>query len=164
MTSDDKVAFSAREMETLALAWQCFESEPKIDYKKLAAIAGYTEGSAKTTMGNLRRKLKASAAQQGISDGAATPKTPKSGAGGRPKKRIVDDGEESPTKRKATPKTKKTVNKDIQDEDEEFLDVRVKKEEALGLQLDSWAYGDGGNSGAFAFDSGNGTSGFDSFN
>lgn len=30
MTSKDTVSFSPREMETLALAWQCMESQPKV--------------------------------------------------------------------------------------------------------------------------------------
>ncbi|EOA81738.1 hypothetical protein ACJQWK_11114 [Exserohilum turcicum] len=53
-----EVTFSAREMEVLALAWQCMETPPKIDMVKLAALTGYTPGSASVTLGNIKRKIK----------------------------------------------------------------------------------------------------------
>ncbi|KAJ4989834.1 hypothetical protein SVAN01_04671 [Stagonosporopsis vannaccii] len=35
-----KLTFTARENEVLALAWQCFTTEPKVDINKLAALTG----------------------------------------------------------------------------------------------------------------------------
>jgi hypothetical protein len=106
------ITFSAREMEVLALAWQCMEQQPKvsispprtststrlaptplflshthtnplqIDMNKLATLTGYTPGSAAVTFGNIKRKIKL------LGEGLAAdgPATPKKGAGaGRPK-------------------------------------------------------------------------------
>ncbi|KAF2235311.1 hypothetical protein EV356DRAFT_532034 [Viridothelium virens] len=48
-----------KDMRNLALTWQCFiGGEPAVDYTKFAHLAGYTEGSARTTLGSLRRKIK----------------------------------------------------------------------------------------------------------
>ncbi|KAL7779588.1 hypothetical protein CFE70_009092 [Pyrenophora teres f. teres 0-1] len=44
--SNNNVTFTPREMEVLALAWHCMESQPKIDMNKLASLTGYTPGSA----------------------------------------------------------------------------------------------------------------------
>ena len=52
-------------------------------------------------MGSLRRKLKTSAENHPGAQDDSVPKTPKGGKGGRPKKRPIQDGEETPTKRKA---------------------------------------------------------------
>ncbi|KAL1613016.1 hypothetical protein SLS60_001248 [Paraconiothyrium brasiliense] len=115
--ADEAPTFTAREMEVLALAWQCFENEPKIDIKKLASLTGYTEGSASVTIGKIKRKLKAHGAGAGGGENRSTPastpkkttvaKTPKSGKRGADKM-----FNESPTK------TKKA--KVQQDEEEEF--------------------------------------------
>lgn len=105
MSKDEAVSFSPREMEVLALAWQCFESEPKvrnrggwnggpsslrlftqsladyapqIDIKKLARLTGYTEGSASVTIGKIKRKLKVHATGAADSDASVnSPATPK---------------------------------------------------------------------------------------
>ncbi|OSS44566.1 hypothetical protein B5807_10758 [Epicoccum nigrum] len=38
--TEKKSTLSPREMETLALTWQCFTTEPKVDTDKLAALTG----------------------------------------------------------------------------------------------------------------------------
>ncbi|KAJ4358482.1 uncharacterized protein N0V89_003066 [Didymosphaeria variabile] len=120
--TEEASAFTAREMEVLALAWQCFESEPKIDIKKLARLTGYTEGSASVTIGKIKRKLKAhgAGAGAGVSGGtpASTPK--KTNAAKTPKsaKRGADKTfNESPAKKKKA---------EVQQEDDE--DIKVKPE------------------------------------
>ncbi|OCL15067.1 hypothetical protein AOQ84DRAFT_419102 [Glonium stellatum] len=95
------LVFSEHEMKLLAYAWQCFDSEPKIDYEKLAPLAGYTVGSAKVTLGKLRRKMKAAAG-----DGAAPAKTPGTTPSTTPRKRktAANGDAGSPTKRSRKPK------------------------------------------------------------
>jgi hypothetical protein len=34
------VAFTEREQKIMAMAWQCFEQQPKMDFIKLAALVG----------------------------------------------------------------------------------------------------------------------------
>ncbi|KAF2275798.1 uncharacterized protein EI97DRAFT_55601 [Westerdykella ornata] len=145
MASNTGQKFSAREQEILALAWQCFETEPKIDYKKFAQLAGYTEGSAKTIMGTLRRKLKDHAA--GVAP--STPSTPKkkatAGATTPSKKRGPSngldgpddlDGDESPTKKTKTPKAAKGRGKKAttDTDDEEFADATIKNAEVADIK------------------------------
>ncbi|KAF3049154.1 hypothetical protein E8E11_006968 [Didymella keratinophila] len=126
---------SAREMEVLALAWQCMESEPKIDNKRLAELTGYTEGSASVTMGKIKRKLKARAAEssgvvKNTPKKAATPrapKTPKSGKRGA----FEAAGEGTPTKKGK--KASKPTNDDDDDNDDEFANFSIKKEEVTDV-------------------------------
>ncbi|KAL1656736.1 hypothetical protein SLS61_000532 [Didymella pomorum] len=114
---------SAREMEVLALAWQCMESEPK-----------YTEGSASVTMGKIKRKLKAKAAgSSGVVNNTPkktatprAPRTPKSGKRGASKAA----GEGTPTKKGK--KTSKSTNDD-DDDDDDFAALSVKKEEVADI-------------------------------
>ncbi|GAB1736254.1 hypothetical protein NU219Hw_g6927t1 [Hortaea werneckii] len=50
---------SQKQMEYLALAWQCFETEPKIDYNKFYHIAGLASAnSARELMRVTKKKLK----------------------------------------------------------------------------------------------------------
>ncbi|KAF2691984.1 hypothetical protein K458DRAFT_285033 [Lentithecium fluviatile CBS 122367] len=136
MSKDTRDLLSPRETEVLALAWQCMDSEPKIDFNKLADLAGYTPQSASVTFSKIKRKLKAHA--DGNSSGApntpkmpanTAPKTPKSG-----NKRAATipaaDGE-SPFKKKKSPTKKSAYCQD--DDDEEFKNVRVKSEETTDL-------------------------------
>ena len=117
-------------MKLLAYAWQCMDNEPKvgsrsstddadisqIDYEKLAPMAGYTVGSTKTTLGKLKRKMRAHA--EGLPD---TPKstvkaTPKSTTPRTPAKRRAkaNDADETPSKKpkgsaKASTQSKSTI-------------------------------------------------------
>ncbi|KAI7261881.1 hypothetical protein KC345_g9636 [Hortaea werneckii] len=50
---------SQKQMEYLALAWQCFESEPKIDYNKFYRVANLASpASARELMRVTKKKLK----------------------------------------------------------------------------------------------------------
>ncbi|KAK4556341.1 hypothetical protein LTR86_006485 [Recurvomyces mirabilis] len=50
---------SNKQMEYLALAWQCFDAEPKIDYTKFAQVAGLASAaSARELMRVTKNKLK----------------------------------------------------------------------------------------------------------
>ncbi|EME80191.1 uncharacterized protein MYCFIDRAFT_77958 [Pseudocercospora fijiensis CIRAD86] len=50
--------FSEKQMEQLAKAWQCCKTEPKVDYKAFATVAGLSSvHSAEVTWGNLKKKL-----------------------------------------------------------------------------------------------------------
>ncbi|CAK1359369.1 hypothetical protein CB0940_05589 [Cercospora beticola] len=50
---------STKQMEYLALAWQCFETEPKIDYEKFKTVAGLASAaSARELMRVTKKKLK----------------------------------------------------------------------------------------------------------
>ncbi|KAF2823523.1 hypothetical protein CC86DRAFT_69053 [Ophiobolus disseminans] len=144
--SDKSITLSAREMEVLALAWQCMEAQPKIDMNKLAQLTGYTPRSASVTFGNIKRKIKL------LGEGLAAngPTTPKKGGGhGRAKagptttpkstgKRSakaaangdddIPDPEETPTKRAKKAGSKK-AREDLDDDEEEFNFGRIKKEE-----------------------------------
>ncbi|KAF2641700.1 hypothetical protein P280DRAFT_516720 [Massarina eburnea CBS 473.64] len=101
-----KETFSAKEMQNLALAWQCMETEPKINMDKFAELAGYgSRASASVTFGNLKRKLKALADGNNFartpvstpkkSATSATTKTPRSG-----KRGPTAADNESPAKKK----------------------------------------------------------------
>ncbi|KAL5118353.1 hypothetical protein ACEQ8H_003702 [Pleosporales sp. CAS-2024a] len=165
MSADKSIAFSAREMEVLALAWQCMEQQPKIDMDKLASLAGYTRGSASVIFGTIKRKIKLLG--EGLAaDGPATPKTnsarakpaptPKSSAKrAMPAKDIAED--HSPTKRakKATPKAMKKESRNDDDEDDEEQDavvVKVKKEEGAELNESAVGFYEQLNRSAYAFE------------
>lgn len=50
---------STKQMEYLALAWQCFDVEPKIDYEKFKDVAGLASAaSARELMRVTKKKLK----------------------------------------------------------------------------------------------------------
>ncbi|KAI4617489.1 hypothetical protein J4E80_005692 [Alternaria sp. BMP 0032] len=134
-----KESLSAREIEVLALAWQCVDPQPKVDMVKLAALTGYTPGSASVTFGNIKRKLKNMAA------GASEDSPPaKSRSGGRPraattstpKKRGATAAPSSASKRskkgaaaRETTSSASDANDDDDDDDFGLHGPKVKKEE-----------------------------------
>ncbi|KAH6620452.1 hypothetical protein C7974DRAFT_234414 [Boeremia exigua] len=125
----DSNDLTAREMEVLGLAWQCMDSDPKIDYTKLAQLTGYTPGSASVTFGKIKRKLKAKAAGS-----SAVSVTPKKAAGGIPKTpKTPKSGKRGATEDAATgtpSKKGKKASKAVNDEEEdEFDNLPIKKEE-----------------------------------
>ncbi|KAI4936414.1 hypothetical protein J4E85_001744 [Alternaria conjuncta] len=134
-----KESLSAREIEVLALAWQCVDPQPKVDMVKLAALTGYTPGSASVTFGNIKRKLKNMAA--GASeDSPATPAKSRSGGRARattatstPKKRGATAAPSSASKRRAARQPSPSVsdgnNDDDDDDDFGLHGPKVKKEE-----------------------------------
>ncbi|KAL1796340.1 hypothetical protein ACET3X_004880 [Alternaria dauci] len=145
MAGNKDVSFSPREMEVLALAWQCMETQPKIDMTKLAALTGYTIGSASVTFGKIKTKIRL-LGESLSTNGPSTPR--KTGGPGRakatstpmstPKKRGPPTTSDTPAKRarKGTRQPTSSPSDDVSaadddgDEDEEFeKKVKVKKEE-----------------------------------
>ncbi|KAI8937983.1 hypothetical protein NX059_005661 [Plenodomus lindquistii] len=164
MAGEKDGALSAREMEVLALAWQCMESQPKIDMAKLASLTGvppvtaptltrlkYTPGSASVTMGNIKRKLKLLGDTMVSNGGPTTPRkaggpgrgkttTPKSTAGA--KRGAIAC--ETPSKRqKKGERQKQLLVEDDEDDGEEMCEtkgIRVKKEEYAGEEEGETAF------------------------
>ncbi|KAK4504377.1 hypothetical protein PRZ48_005293 [Zasmidium cellare] len=101
--------FTPREQRMMALAWRCFDGEPKVDFDKLARLNGMTnKGSAYNAWTKIRKKLAGELAA------APTKRTPKKRG-----RADSDDSDETPTKkgkgRKAS-LSKETVSSD-DDED-----------------------------------------------
>ncbi|KAF2140827.1 uncharacterized protein K452DRAFT_298911 [Aplosporella prunicola CBS 121167] len=49
---------SARDLEVTALVWQCFKSDPSVDYEKLAQLANFKNAaSASACWGTIKKKL-----------------------------------------------------------------------------------------------------------
>lgn len=72
---------STKQMEYLALAWQCFDAEPKIDYEKFKDIAGLASAaSAREIMRMTKKKLKEE--YGALSGGGAGVKTANGTGGG----------------------------------------------------------------------------------
>lgn len=152
-SNSKEVSFSPREMEVLALAWQCMETQPKvhtsippcnsltqpqIDMVKLGSLAGYTTASASVTFGKIKSKLKLLG--QSLQDMPSMPGTPSKST---PKKKAATPTS-TPRKRKntaaaadATPSKKGKMpmreEDDVEDDDELIeCDVPgVKKEEEM---------------------------------
>tara|TARA_R110002003_G_scaffold1184_16_gene22702 strand:- start:4532 stop:4957 length:426 start_codon:yes stop_codon:yes gene_type:complete len=112
---------------------------------KLAALTGYTPGSAAFTMGKIKRKLKNKTA--GISADNPTPKKStgrprtksspagkKNGNGKRAASSEEDDGnaDATPSRR---PKKAAKKTQDDEDDDEEFARHAIKKEEVTDLNF-----------------------------
>jgi hypothetical protein len=161
MSADKAIVFSAREMEVLALAWQCMEQQPKVriplpchftvtqyisyihtdppqvDMNKLASLTGYTPGSASVTFGNIKRKIKLLG--EGLAaDGPANPK--KTGGPGRGKtgttpKSTGKRGAAANDDESPTKRAKKSSAKKSRssDDDEEDIIPKVKKEELVDI-------------------------------
>ncbi|KAJ8114390.1 hypothetical protein ONZ43_g4915 [Nemania bipapillata] len=99
---------SHKEKAILALAWKCFETEPKIDWEKLGALGGYTNWrSARNLFAIAKKKLNAHVnADNGADDdghgNTASPKTPT----GKKRKDDAEHGNSdalTPKKAKKTP-------------------------------------------------------------
>ncbi|EMD65877.1 hypothetical protein COCSADRAFT_159464 [Bipolaris sorokiniana ND90Pr] len=149
------VSFTPREMEVLALAWQCMETQPKIDMAKLGSLAGYTPASASVTFGRIKSKLKLLG--ESLQDTPGTPGTPSKSM---PKKKAATPAS-TPRKRKnAAPAADATPSKkgkmpmreedDVEDDDEVIkCDVSGVKEdiEDYGFLSGIEAYAGGGGGG-----------------
>ncbi|KAK5135032.1 hypothetical protein LTR08_005692 [Meristemomyces frigidus] len=69
---------SSKQMEYLALAWTCFETEPKIDYAKFAKLANLASpASARELMRVTKNKLKAEYGAGGLQSASEKSSTPK---------------------------------------------------------------------------------------
>ncbi|KAK6086027.1 hypothetical protein SCUP515_00387 [Seiridium cupressi] len=142
MSSDSKPKMSARDLELAGLVWQCFETDPKVDYKKLAEIAGFKNpATASACWLPVKKKLMAAAS-------GATKATPKSAKRKKDEAAHEDEEEETSTKKvraKAStkPKTKATAKAQVHsaandelDEDKvaetgEDIDARIEAEEGF---------------------------------
>ncbi|KAK0250052.1 hypothetical protein B0A54_01824 [Friedmanniomyces endolithicus] len=88
---------TTKQMEYLALAWQCFESEPKVNYTKFAEVAGPKNArSAAELMRVAKNKLKAEYGS--MSTGMQTTNTPTKNAtpvnGKKRARKAAGEGEE----------------------------------------------------------------------
>ncbi|KAI7230919.1 hypothetical protein KC330_g6705 [Hortaea werneckii] len=78
---------SQKQMEYLALAWQCFETEPKIDYNKFYQIAHLASAnSARELMRVTKKKLKEEYGALAVASSGDPPGTPRSTNTNTPKK------------------------------------------------------------------------------
>ncbi|KAM0717410.1 hypothetical protein Q7P37_007262 [Cladosporium fusiforme] len=121
----------------LAAAWHCFETQPKINFSKLAEIMGYkSTNSAATSFSGVKKKLLA-LADAGLGVGEGTPKkksTPKKkGAGAAEGKRALevddddDDDDDGEVAVAVARKAKKGKKMDAIDEEGD-AEVKVKDE------------------------------------
>ncbi|KXT07450.1 hypothetical protein AC578_458 [Pseudocercospora eumusae] len=117
----DKNAFTDREVQLMTLAWLCFDGEPKVDYKKLASLAGMGNPvSASNAWSKIKKKLAARAAEAGATagdasgdgDDATTPKATKATPKKRGKKVTDEDDEEKTKGGKGKASTKKANTDD----------------------------------------------------
>ncbi|PNS21789.1 PWWP domain-containing protein2 [Sphaceloma murrayae] len=116
---------SAREQELMSMAWQCMETEPKLDMKKFAEMAKFTNPrSATNAWRTIKTKLGINATPS--KKGAADTTGPSSDASSRKRtKKQVDDGDEdeSPTKKPRASKGTKVKLEIQEDDDEEDQDA-----------------------------------------
>ncbi|GAP86685.1 hypothetical protein SAMD00023353_2000420 [Rosellinia necatrix] len=105
---------SEKEKFVLGLAWKCFESEPKINWEKLANLGGYTnQASAQNVVRAAKKKLMAAATEGLGDDSEALPQTPKKkrvatpGSGKGKNKRIIEDSNDADDEDMALPVSKK---------------------------------------------------------
>ncbi|KAF2705001.1 hypothetical protein K504DRAFT_506469 [Pleomassaria siparia CBS 279.74] len=137
MAKEEAISFSPREMEVLALAWQCMESEPKINIDRLAQLTGYTPGSASVTLGKIKKKMRDHAK---MSTPISTPRKASSGSVNKTPK----SGTKRPAPAASEPAGKKKKNKeeahkrldqqyDDNDQEEEYRHIKVKNEETADL-------------------------------
>ncbi|PIB02490.1 hypothetical protein CB0940_01147 [Cercospora beticola] len=124
--------FTERERQMMSLAWQCFDGEPKLDYKKLAGLAGMKNPvSASNAWSKIKKKLNAQA-EAVMGEGAATPNSTVKATPGkkRGRKPLGDDNNgETPSKKPKATKAKKAASEDDADE-EEGVKHAVKTEKA----------------------------------
>ncbi|KAK3115591.1 hypothetical protein LTR53_004897 [Teratosphaeriaceae sp. CCFEE 6253] len=122
---------STKQMEYLALAWQCFETEPKIDYAKFATVAGLKNArSAAELMRVAKNKLRSEhgALSAGtVGANAATTSTPN--GTGTPKAAAVNGRAGSSVGETPTPAGKK----------------RARKASAKAVEAEGDGEGDGGS-------------------
>ncbi|KAK8023667.1 hypothetical protein PG993_011733 [Apiospora rasikravindrae] len=127
---------TARDQELAAIAWACFEGEPKIDMDKFAGAAGFSNiNSARACWGPVKKKLLAQAralAKDNDADpydaGLATPKTK-----GSAKKTADNTG----SKRKAKAMNSAAYADDISDGDDLDIDeTPSKKTKKIGIKTE----------------------------
>ncbi|XDG09803.1 hypothetical protein ABKA04_009418 [Annulohypoxylon sp. FPYF3050] len=142
---------SPRDMEILALAWQCFETQPKVNYEKLAKIAEFKNANtASTCFGSVKKKImsaskssepstptkssgkQAAEAQTAPNSGKKRKLPTKSPRKGHPKTEEDGDDDEKVFKKK---KKNQLKAEDVDDEDAQLMsgllgfDVKKKLQE-----------------------------------
>ncbi|KAI1463810.1 uncharacterized protein F4812DRAFT_232093 [Daldinia caldariorum] len=112
--------FSAREMEVLAIAWQCFEVAPKINWDKLAKLAPFKNVStARSCFAPIKKKL-ALASGEITAAQTSEPSTPTKRGGKR--KASVEKTPRSGKKAKTASKALSSFEED----DEEEANAKIK--------------------------------------
>ncbi|KAM3419331.1 hypothetical protein BST61_g5265 [Cercospora zeina] len=124
--------FTDREKTLMSLAWQCFEGEPKLDYKKLAGLSGMSNPvSASNAWAKIKKKLNAQAAAV-LGDGEAVPSsTTKATPGKKRGRKAIGEGEtgaETPSKKPKAGKGKNSAKADTNEDNEEVASDAVKTE------------------------------------
>ncbi|TKA74012.1 hypothetical protein B0A49_04254 [Cryomyces minteri] len=127
------MSLSQRDTEVLALAWQCFETEPKIDYDKLAQLANYkTLASARVCFGGIKKKVQLLAAGAAGDAGPTPTSTAKGATSGAGKRKNVtvevpatsDDADAAPAAKKGRGRPRKAAKVEhVADEAEKAEDV-----------------------------------------
>ncbi|KAI2468477.1 hypothetical protein F4781DRAFT_266319 [Annulohypoxylon bovei var. microspora] len=150
--ANKEIQLTSREMEILSKAWQCFEDVPKIDWQKLAVIAGFKNpATARACFAPIKKKIlgasgEATAAESSEAGSPAksrgkrtapNQKTPGSGkkaklAGNSPRKLLPKD-EEGDDEKVLEDKTKADTKQGVDGN----IEVDVKKEEA-GDESEGW--------------------------
>lgn len=92
----------------MSLAWQCFDEQPKVDFNKLAVLAGMSAGGASNAWRAIKKKLAEQAGNVAAGNGAGTPKR-------------------TPSKPKATPKKRGKKASDEDEEDDEEIGTPAPK-------------------------------------
>ncbi|KAI8959896.1 hypothetical protein F5Y11DRAFT_331564 [Daldinia sp. FL1419] len=131
--SNKETQLTAREMEVLAIAWQCLEGSPKVNYAQLARRAPFKNATtARSCFAPIRKKL--SLALGGL-DGAkiGEPGTPTKGGGKRKAGAQKTPG--SGKKAKATGKTC-DVSLKFEEEDDDEDEANAKIKAALKTDID----------------------------
>ena len=122
------LAFTAREMKHLTWAFQAMETVPKINYAKMAELAGMSnQNSAANAWREIRKKIDAADENAEATTDVTTAKTIK--AAGRKRKAKDADGDDD-TETEFTPKKKrgrKPAVKKEAEEAEENGDVEAEK-------------------------------------
>ncbi|KAI2776265.1 hypothetical protein F4815DRAFT_360493 [Daldinia loculata] len=122
-TSIKDTQFTARDMEILGIAWQCFEVAPKINWNKLAQLAPFKNAStARACFGPIKKKL-ALASGESTTANTSEPSTPTKGG----KKRKAGS-EKTPGSGKKTKTSRKALSKfkDDDGEDEDEINAKIK--------------------------------------
>ncbi|KAI7158154.1 hypothetical protein KC349_g5068 [Hortaea werneckii] len=136
---------SQKQMEYLALAWQCFETEPKIDYNKFYQIAHLASAnSARELMRVTKKKLKEEYGALAATSGDP-PGTPRSTNTNTPKKAGKASGRNGGVSGSATgtpsaagkkrgrkPKGYEGNGEDVDDEEEEEEEGSPLKKGKMG--------------------------------
>ncbi|KAI1383772.1 uncharacterized protein F4822DRAFT_433712 [Hypoxylon trugodes] len=120
------VHLTARDVEILSLAWQCFDTNPKINWQKLADVAGFKNAStACACFGPIRKKLGISGTKAGAEDDDKSNHTPSKSA---TKRKVATP--KTPHSSKKAKSSRKALTSDEEDDDEVKPKVEVKTEVA----------------------------------